>query len=108
MDERTKKHLHEVFKAQELGKKMIELMASEGVLCRIRQNYPGWISPEMKCMKLQGANQPVHAWVKLVKLPKVLVLYGQGRTATDAVYNALEQNYGQLVMPEEPLEDLPF
>jgi len=94
--------------ARELSKRMIELMASDEVQLRIRRNFPGWISPEMKCMKRPGKENPVQAWVKLVKLPKVMVLYGEGKTATEAVYNALERNYGQLLLPEEDDENLPF
>jgi hypothetical protein len=102
------KHMARHAQARELGQRMIELMASEEVQKRIRRNFPGWIAPEMKCMKNSGKEQPVHAWVKLVKLPKVMVLYGQGKTATEAVYNALERNYGQLMLPEELEDDLPF
>jgi hypothetical protein len=108
MDKNEARHSARMHKASTLGRRMIELMASEEVQARIRRNFPGWIAPEMKCLRHPGTHQPVHAWVKLVKLPKVLVLYGQGKTAGEAIYNALERNYGQLMLPEDVEEDLPF
>lgn len=108
MNKKDAQTAHRMHRAHELAVQAIDIMQDESVQREAARAFPSWTLYTFRAQQTNKGDKLAEVWVTLCRPDTAIVLYAKGPTVKEAVLHALSRKFGQLYLPIQPDEDLPF